>query len=249
MKIAILTDIHGNYPALQAVFSDMDSRGDIEHTYCLGDMIGIGPNSNEVIETIRDRENVTSITGNHEEAVLNLLQGKVALPGHEMIAEHHKWIGKNLTKESIEFIKNLPQTLDIELEEQQIWMTHYHMKQDQREEIDLTPSGLKLDMWYENSPHSLVCFGHHHPIHYFKTDQRIYLNPGSLGCNDLALARYAVVEIKSGAINIQLIGIAYENKAFLESFEELKVPDREFILKAFHGNQLERDFNEGNNIS
>lgn len=42
MKVAILTDIHGNFPALQAVLVDIDSRGDIEHTFCLGDMIGIG---------------------------------------------------------------------------------------------------------------------------------------------------------------------------------------------------------------
>lgn len=38
-------------------------------------------------------------------------------------------------------------------------------------------------------------------------------------------------------------------KHFLESFEQLKVPDREFMIKAFHGNQLERDFKDGSNIS
>ncbi|WP_315372057.1 metallophosphoesterase, partial [Paenibacillus xylanexedens] len=76
MKVAILTDIHGNVPALQAVLVDIDSRGDIEHTFCLGDMIGIGPYSNEVIEMLYSRENMIAISGNHEEAVLSLLQNK-----------------------------------------------------------------------------------------------------------------------------------------------------------------------------
>ncbi len=248
MKIAILTDIHGNYPALSAVFSDIDSHGDIEHTYCLGDMIGIGPDSNEVLEEIINRKNVTAVSGNHEEAVLKLLQGKHTLPGHEMIAEHHKWVGKNLKKENIQFIQNLPQTLDFEIEGQTILITHYHMNQEQREVIDERPSGLALDAKYKDSPYNLVCFGHHHPIHYFKTAQRTYLNPGALGCNDHAIARYAVVELQKTTINIQLIGATYDNKAFLESFEQLKVPDRDFMIKAFHGNQLERDFKDGNKI-
>lgn len=196
MKIAILTDIHGNYPALRAVFSDIDSRGDIEHTYCLGDMIGIGPNSNEVLEEIMNRKDVTAVSGNHEEAVLKLLQGKDTLPGHEMIAGHHKWVGKNLKNENIKFIEDLPQTLDVEVGGQKILITHYHMNQEEREVIDESPTGLALDAKYKGSPYNLVCFGHHHPIHYFKTDQRVYLNPGALGCNEHAIARYAVVELQ-----------------------------------------------------
>ncbi|WP_017814757.1 metallophosphoesterase family protein [Paenibacillus shenyangensis] len=249
MKIALLTDIHGNNPALQAVLSDLDFHNDIEHIYCLGDMIGIGPNSNEVIETIKNRKDTTVISGNHEEAVLNLLQGKGPLLGHEMVAEHHEWIGKHLTKENIEFITHLPRTLDVEIEGQRILITHYHRKKEELEEIDGVPTGLKLDTRYNGSPYDLICFGHHHPIHYFKTAQRVYLNPGALGCNDYSIARYAIVELKEETIDIQLLGRAYENKAFLKSFEELKVPDREFLIKAFHGNQLERDFEEDNNIS
>jgi hypothetical protein len=123
------------------------------------------------------------------------------------------------------------------------------MKQGERDEIDETPSGLKLDTRYKGSPYDLICFGHHHPVHYLKTDHRVYLNPGALGCNDYSIARYAIVELKGGTMSIQLLGMAYENRAFLKSFEELKVPDREFLIKAFHGNQLERDFKEDNNIS
>ncbi|WP_458126477.1 hypothetical protein [Paenibacillus sp. Z3-2] len=82
----------------------------------------------------------------------------------------------------------------------------------------------------------------------FRGDIEHNLNPGALGCNDHAIARYAIVELQKRTMSIQLIGTTYDNKAFLESFEQLNVPDREFMIKAFHGNQLERDFKDGNKI-
>ncbi|GIN58170.1 hypothetical protein J8TS2_24890 [Lederbergia ruris] len=73
MKFAVLTDIHGNYPALRAVLKEIDRRDDIEHIFCLGDMIAIGPDTNEVLETLFSRKDVSMITGNHDEAVLALV--------------------------------------------------------------------------------------------------------------------------------------------------------------------------------
>lgn len=43
MCIAIITDIHENAPALRVVLAEIDNKKDVEHIYCLGDMIGIGP--------------------------------------------------------------------------------------------------------------------------------------------------------------------------------------------------------------
>jgi len=50
MKIGVIADIHGNAPALKAVLNELDKMGDIKHIYCLGDMIGIGPDTNEVLK-------------------------------------------------------------------------------------------------------------------------------------------------------------------------------------------------------
>lgn len=52
MKIGVITDIHGNAPALKAVLNKLDKRRDIEHIYCLGDMVGIGPDTNEVLKIL-----------------------------------------------------------------------------------------------------------------------------------------------------------------------------------------------------
>ncbi len=65
---AILSDIHGNIDALNAVIADVRSRG-IEEIVCLGDTIGYGPNPKECLE-IACRESKPLIMGNHEEAVI-----------------------------------------------------------------------------------------------------------------------------------------------------------------------------------
>ncbi len=65
--IAIISDIHNNIEALDAVFLDIDKRG-IEEVICLGDIVGYGPNPRECIKQIMTR--CRAIKGNHEEGVL-----------------------------------------------------------------------------------------------------------------------------------------------------------------------------------
>ena len=68
MRLAVISDIHGNWNALQAVLNDMDTAV-IDDVVCLGDNIGYGPEPNEVIDALRQRE-IPSVLGNHEMAVL-----------------------------------------------------------------------------------------------------------------------------------------------------------------------------------
>src|SRR5690606_34498798 len=69
-NIAIITDIHGNSPALRAVLKDISYRG-VDHIYCLGDLVGIGPDSNEVIEMLLCQDNISFVKGNHDSAVVS----------------------------------------------------------------------------------------------------------------------------------------------------------------------------------
>ncbi|MHC5057178.1 MAG: metallophosphoesterase family protein [Planctomycetota bacterium] len=73
MKRAIISDIHANLDALQAVMDDIDSRG-IEEIVCLGDVVGYGPEPAEVIQLVRDRCRV-SLMGNHDYALLTVPYG------------------------------------------------------------------------------------------------------------------------------------------------------------------------------
>lgn len=95
VKIAVFTDVHGNSPALRAVFDEIDSIGDIEHIFCLGDMIGIGPDTNEILEMVFSRNDVTMTIGNHEIDVLSILDGNDPGSRGEERA-HQEWIAKRL---------------------------------------------------------------------------------------------------------------------------------------------------------
>jgi len=67
MRFAVISDIHGNLDALDRVFADIDASG-ADRIICLGDMIGYGPDSEAVVEAIRER-GIPALMGNHEQAI------------------------------------------------------------------------------------------------------------------------------------------------------------------------------------
>jgi predicted phosphodiesterase len=68
VRRALISDIHGNLEAIEAVLQDIDQQ-DIDEIYCLGDIIGYGPNPRECIDLVMDRCDV-SLLGNHDEGAL-----------------------------------------------------------------------------------------------------------------------------------------------------------------------------------
>ena len=69
MKIAVISDIHSNIYALEAVLEDMESRN-IDLIACTGDLVGYGTRPNEVINTIRENR-ILTIMGNYDDAIGN----------------------------------------------------------------------------------------------------------------------------------------------------------------------------------
>lgn len=74
MKIALISDIHGNFDALQAVMAHIDAQGDVDVIHCLGDVVGYGPEPEACIDLLRTRCEVT-LMGNHDYALLNAAIG------------------------------------------------------------------------------------------------------------------------------------------------------------------------------
>ncbi|MRX72204.1 YfcE family phosphodiesterase [Bacillus lacus] len=248
MKIGVIADIHGNAPALKAVLNEFDKRRDIEHIYCLGDMIGIGPDTNEVLEILFSRNDVSMITGNHDEAVLALLKGEEHPLSHSHAKEHHQWIADNMDKGFISKLEQLPRTINLTIEGKSILFIHYHIEQAKlNEHISkdpfsriAEPSLDNLLSLFKGNEENLICFGHHHPLHFFESNDTIYLNPGSLGCSSKPTAPYSIVDIEKDKIIVSLKEVSYDNTKFLESYELLQVPERDFLIKVFHGNQLKQ---------
>jgi putative phosphoesterase len=237
-KIAILTDIHGNHSALEAVLEQIDKVTEIEHIYCLGDLIGIGYESNAVLELLFSRDNISFVMGNHDEAILDIIAGREPYSKGKERA-HHEWIASHLNPKFITNLAEIPTTLNAKYNGKELHFTHYHLNgQNEFIALDKEPTDVKLDEFYQTSTSDIVCFGHHHVIHHFKTKERLYLNPGSLGCNHKPLAPFAILTIgECGEINVTFKEIPYDNKEFLLGYKKLNVPDSEYILKIFHGNQ------------
>jgi len=103
MRIAIISDIHGNFQALQAVWHDIE-LADVAKVICLGDLINYGAQSEEVVEFIAQNE-IDTIIGNHELALLfdEHLKSFGALARISM-----KICRASLSLQSVDFIKKLP---------------------------------------------------------------------------------------------------------------------------------------------
>ncbi len=67
MRVLVISDIHANLTALETVIKE---AGNVDAVWCLGDLVGYGPDPNECVETIRQLPNLTCIVGNHDAAAL-----------------------------------------------------------------------------------------------------------------------------------------------------------------------------------
>ena len=106
MKIAIISDIHGNFPALENTLEYIKGL-DVEEIYCLGDIVGYGAQPNECCDLIRETTDKI-IIGNHDAAACGILDFSWFNP----VAKHSlQWTSETLTKDNIEWLKSLPYSI------------------------------------------------------------------------------------------------------------------------------------------
>jgi len=103
MRIAVISDIHSNLPALQRTFEVID-RLAVDRVYCLGDIVGYGPSPNECIALIRDRC-MAVVKGNHDSGAID----EVPLDHFNVYGRNAiRWTKTHLTKKSAEYLRDLP---------------------------------------------------------------------------------------------------------------------------------------------
>ena len=103
MRTALLSDIHSNLEALEAVMEDINSLG-IDEIVCLGDVVGYGANPNECIDIAKKNFSIT-LLGNHDAAALDAEATRNFNINAKMAIE---WTTKNLSSSSKKFLKGLP---------------------------------------------------------------------------------------------------------------------------------------------
>ncbi len=103
MKYGLISDIHGNLEALEAVFRELD-KASVDRIFCLGDVVGYGPNPSECLTLVRERASVT-LAGNHDHAPLGLVDISYFNTYAKRAVE---WTASRLSEEEREFLGNCP---------------------------------------------------------------------------------------------------------------------------------------------
>ena len=105
MRIAVLSDIHGNLPALEAVLADM---GSVDALLCCGDLVGYYPDVAEVVERLRGL-GARTVRGNHELMAI----GAVAVPPERTGYYRIDWTRRALSGEQLAWLAALPPALEL----------------------------------------------------------------------------------------------------------------------------------------
>ena len=115
VRLAFISDVHGNLPALEAALADIAAR-DVDATYHLGDLVGYGPWPNEVIERVR-AEGLAGIAGNYDTTVAH---GHPSCgcqhddPRHRTLsAESYRWTRARVSADNGRYLAALPFRLDL----------------------------------------------------------------------------------------------------------------------------------------
>jgi len=108
MRILVISDIHANLTALETV---VEEAGKVDAVWCLGDIVGYGPDPNECVELIRNLPNVACIIGNPDAGVVNHINVDSFNPEARYALV---WTQSKLSQENLAFLRGLPQRLAIQ---------------------------------------------------------------------------------------------------------------------------------------
>jgi len=243
LRIAVLTDVHANLPALEAALVSIRAEGTdaIFHT---GDAIAIGPCPGECLDLLLNTPNIQFVMGNHETYFVHGLPTPQPAWMSDGEARHQEWTHSRLDPDLRPVLAEWPYMLEYDLEGVRTAFVHYGLASAQElQPVLKDPTAADLDRMFALQEAALIFYGHHHPRSDGQGRAR-YVNPGSLGCHHEAIARYCVVEFHRGQYRVEHREVPYEDGELLKAFEERDVPEREFICHAFFGGRFEADWKQ-----
>jgi len=108
MRVLIISDIHANLTALDAV---LEAAGNFDATWCLGDIVGYGPDPDECVSRVRSLSNLTCLVGNHDAAVIDTIDiASFNLEARISV----RWTQSVIKKSSLDFLKSLPDKTEVD---------------------------------------------------------------------------------------------------------------------------------------
>lgn len=238
MKLGVITDIHNNLVALKVVVEKLQEL-QCDKIICCGDIIGIGPYPEETVQYLMQIPDLIAVRGNHEKYLLDEMPTEYPNEEHMGYEEmkHHKWEHSLLSKESVDFLRNLPYRVNIKSEGYTLSVLHYCMDYDGHYiNGKMNPDENDLKKMFSNVECDIVLYGHNHNRNICKSD-KFYINVGSLGCPalDKNIARAGIVNLENESIEIDLIDLEYDADKVIKAIDEINYPDAENIKRYFYG--------------
>lgn len=227
MKIAVISDVHGNSVALKEVLLDAKRNGVEMHIFS-GDLVNDLPFGNETLELMK---NVTDliIEGNKEEYLKEYNRAHYTWKNIQF--QNTVFMYNELTKENLNLVCNLPEKLSIEIFGTSLKIVHGSPK-SVVEQIHEKDKEL-IDKYAKELQEDALIFGHtHEPVWYKNVNGKIIANAGCMGVSPYykAEAEYIILHIKNKNIEVEKRLVPYSTDEVKEKIRKCGILDADKVL-------------------
>lgn len=182
MNLAVLSDIHGNVVALEAVLKDLEQQGDIDLIIVPGDLFVFCPAPNEVLAILQQLPNTRFLLGNTDRYLLE--ETYPSTPGsdswQDTLLLSFRWTAENLAREGFDFLKTVPLFQVVQHGDRQLLAVHGSPRSDEEGLTIETTSEEWSEMAIDPQVDIIVCGHTHIPMDRFIGHIRV-VNAGSIG--------------------------------------------------------------------
>lgn len=206
MRIAVISDIHGNLTALEAVLRDIKERG-VDQVVNLGDLVFRGPYPSEVLAALQDLKAPT-LRGNTEDWLFE--DWGEAVPG-DFRPKVVEWTRAMLHPDELAYLRDLPFSLRLELDDNRFLLVHASRRSTEDGFLPDTHEEKLLELLGPPDHDGLVA-GHVHRQFLRRAAGRLLINPGSVGLpfDGDPRAAYCILDSAPGRLDVQLIRVSYD---------------------------------------
>jgi len=212
-SMTIFGDIHGNLPALEAVFQDIDARG-LNNLYCLGDLVGYSTFPNEVVDMIRAR-NIPTLMGNYDQGVGNNSDDCGCAYKTDIERKRGElsiaWSNAHTSDDNKAFLRTLPAHIPVQMDDLKVLLVHGSPRKVNEYLFEDRPDDYFERIMDVAEADVLICGHTHLPYHKVLPSGRHIINTGSVGKpkDHDPRAGYIVLTVNGRDVRVEFIRISY----------------------------------------